>query len=76
MKRKLSKKVGINIKLYRKLKRLTMECVREYVFDRWEDHELNDENVIRIRKDIRDNVEGFLYWWSNEVSSQTPDQLK
>jgi hypothetical protein len=73
MKRRLSKKVGIDIKLYRKLKWLTMECVREYVFDRWGDHELNDENVIRIRKDIRNNVEGFLYWWSNEIASHSTD---
>lgn len=76
MKRRLSKKVGINIKLYRKLKWLTMECIREHVFDRWGDRELNDENVVRIRKDIRDNVEGFLYWWSNEVNSKTSDDLQ
>jgi hypothetical protein len=73
MKRRLSKKVGINIKLYRKLKWLVLECIRDHVFDRWGDHELNDENVIHIRKDIRDNVEGFLYWWSSEVTS---DQLE
>lgn len=68
MKRRLSKKIGIDIKLYRKLRWLTMECVREYVFDQWGDRELSDENVIRIRKDIRNNVEGFLYWWSSEIT--------
>lgn len=76
MKRRLSKKVGINIKLYRKLTWLALECIRDHVFDRWGDRELNDENVVQIRKEIRDNVEGFLYWWTSEISSQTSDQLK
>ena len=76
MKRQLSKKIRINIKLYRKLKWLTLACVRDHVYDRWENRELSDANVVRIRQDIQENVEGFLYWWSNEVKSTAPDRLK
>jgi hypothetical protein len=76
MKRQLSKKIRINIKLYRKLKWLTLACVRDYVYDHWENRELSDDNVIRIRQDIQDNVEGFLYWWSNEIHPTVSDHLK
>lgn len=73
MKRRLAKKIGIDIKLYRCLKWLALERVREYVFERWADQELNDENVTRIRQEIQANVEGFLYWWSNEINSYPTD---
>ncbi len=76
MKRQLSKKVRINIKLYRKLKWLALACIRDHVYDRWEHQELSDGNVVEIRQNIRDNVEGFLYWWSNEVNSTASDNLK
>jgi hypothetical protein len=76
MKRQLSKKIRINIKLYRKLKWLALACIRDHVYDQWESRELSDGNVLAIREDIRDNVEGFLYWWSCEVNSATQDNLK